>query len=90
MRAAALGWVMKVVVWPSLVGISICWSIMGRVVSLVGLMVSGPAFGRIARKPGYDKKSLPVRGTMAVLHSVVRIAIVLLCRASAADRRFPR
>src|SRR5438105_10417254 len=23
------GWVMKVVVWPSLVGISICWSIMG-------------------------------------------------------------
>jgi hypothetical protein len=28
MRAAALGWVMKVVVWPSLVEMSICWSIM--------------------------------------------------------------
>src|SRR5947207_12118279 len=24
------GWVMKVLVWPSLVEISICWSIMGR------------------------------------------------------------
>src|SRR6202035_2313507 len=28
------GWVMKVVVWPSLVGISICWSIMGVLFSL--------------------------------------------------------
>src|SRR3979409_2606563 len=34
------GWVMKVVVWPSLVGISICWSIMGRFFSLLGFWVS--------------------------------------------------
>jgi hypothetical protein len=66
---------------------------MGRIVSLVDFVVSGPAFGRIARKPGHDKATWQgdpaVRGTMVVLHSVVRIAIVLLCRASAADRSFP-
>jgi hypothetical protein len=31
---------MKVVVWPSLVGISICWSIIGGFFSLLGFSIS--------------------------------------------------
>src|SRR6266478_7863640 len=51
------GWVMKVVVWPSLVGISICWSIMGSFFIFPVSRVSCLArtFDTIARKPEHDK-----------------------------------
>src|SRR5229473_2198141 len=48
------GWVMKVVVLPSLVGMSICWSIMG-VSSPVVILICFWAFNTIARKPQHDK-----------------------------------
>jgi hypothetical protein len=43
----------------AVLAISICWSVMGRFVSLLDFMVSGRAFGRIARKPGHDKATWP-------------------------------
>src|SRR5690349_20069453 len=48
------GKVIKVVVLPSLVAMSICWSIMG-VSSCVVIPVPAEARGTIARKPGHDK-----------------------------------
>src|SRR5260370_20939943 len=45
---------MKVVVLPSLVGMSICWSIMG-VSSPVMILICCWAFNTIARKPQHDK-----------------------------------
>jgi hypothetical protein len=58
MRAAALG-MGDEGGGVGVLGISICWSVMGRFVSLLDFMVSGPAFGRIARKPGHDKATWP-------------------------------
>src|SRR5882757_9116771 len=49
------GWLMKVVTWPSLVGISICRSIMA--VLLVSGCLSARSRNTIARKPGHDKAS---------------------------------
>src|SRR5258708_38575242 len=51
---AGLGWVMKVVVLASLVGMSICWSIMG-VSSPVMILICCWAFNTIARNPQHDK-----------------------------------
>jgi hypothetical protein len=58
MRAAALG-MGDDGGGVAVLAISICWSIMGRFVSLLDFMVSGPAFGRIARKPGHGKATWP-------------------------------
>src|ERR1700681_3567170 len=47
------GWVMKVVVWPSLVGISICWSVMAFLYLLRFCLAL--SVDTIARKPEHDK-----------------------------------
>src|SRR6266481_10051917 len=50
------GWVMNVAVLPSLVGTSICWSIMGVSLCFV-ILISWWALNTIARKPQHDKAS---------------------------------
>src|SRR3979490_2977148 len=69
------GWLMKVVVWPSLVGISICWSIMGVSRSLFLAL----AIDTIARKPEHDKATCRWPPT-SVLNPAAGIAIVLTLR----------
>src|ERR1700730_9158681 len=69
------GWVMKVVTWPSLVAISICWSIMGVSSRLVSRFFA-LAIDTIARKPEHDKATFPFEAQSA-LKCAVRIAIVL-------------
>src|ERR1019366_5072783 len=70
------GWLMKVAVWPSLVGISICWSIMAFlfVSRFVGFLAS--RIDTIARKPDHDKARDLLKGTTPALNGAVRIAIV--------------
>src|SRR5205823_10652259 len=49
------GWVMKVVVWPSLVGTSICWSIMA--------LFSLSRFGRSIRLQGNQDMTRQLAGS---------------------------
>src|SRR5947209_12788179 len=63
------GWLMNVAVWPSLVGIAICWCTMSCV-PLCDSCYAGTS-NTIARKPGHDKD-----GSGQPLNRPVRIAIV--------------
>src|ERR1700680_3209701 len=75
------GWVMNVVVWPSLVGISICWSIMGCffMFAVFRIFCWG---GRSIRLQGNRSmtRRLGQRETIAALNCAIRIAIVSLTR----------
>src|SRR3990170_123908 len=82
------GWLMKVAVWPSLVEISICWSIMGRL-SRSAVFLGFPQglliwrSGTIARKPQADKALAPSKKGPA-LNRAAGIAIVCLVAFRAA------
>src|SRR5712671_4199745 len=63
------GWLMNVVVWPSLVGISICWSIMGWffIFPVLGFCLTR-TLNTIARKPEHDKPTGPCAGISGLEH----------------------
>src|SRR5947208_4595545 len=81
------GWVMNVVVWPSLVGISICWSIMGYFFIATVSRVSCLARTSIRLQGNCNMTSrLALAPTTPALNSALRIAIVLLSDHCAHDR----